>query len=183
MRKLDSVVLGTIGSLAAGPALASGFASYENGAKASAQGGAWVARADDASANWYNPAALVHVAGGEVQFGFNYLDIGSNTQFSPSPGVSFEAWGHTRAIHFKWNYFKSLDIETGSPATSIKLTENWTGTWSYRLGFAVRLGQEIHHELRAGGVFDESPIPTAPAILSATAISRRHGESTCTRCT
>jgi len=331
MRRLNSIILVMIGALAAPPVLASGFAFYENGAKASAEGGAWVARADDASANWYNPAALVHLAGGEVQFGLNYLDIGSDTQFSPVPGVSFDAvsnvatpahfyysqklgdraafglgfnspfglvsewqnvpltlsskraelrtylvnpniafklsdrwsfalgadyltaevrdfsrdaavgpfpttanltgegdsWGYNFAIQFKmdcfslggqyrssmrptinghlsfsgvpaflsstasatvdlpgqtllgaawtgkrfdielggyytqWNYFKSLDIETGNPATSVHLTENWIGTWSYRLGLAVRLGAAMSHELRAGGVFDETPIPVA----------------------
>jgi long-chain fatty acid transport protein len=77
--------------LAAAPAFASGFGFYEQGAKASAQGGAWVARADDASANWYNPAALVRLAGREVQFGINYLEVGSDTQFSPAPGASFDA--------------------------------------------------------------------------------------------
>ena len=41
------------------PAMASGFSIYEQSAKASGQAGAWVARADDAAANWYNPAALV----------------------------------------------------------------------------------------------------------------------------
>ena len=91
MRKLIPVVVAAILLLVARPALASGFAFYESGAKASGQGGAWVARADDASANWYNPAALVRLTDRELQFGLNYLDIGSDTQFSPAPGVSFDA--------------------------------------------------------------------------------------------
>jgi long-chain fatty acid transport protein len=340
MRKLTSVSVALIVSMAAVPAFASGFAFYENGAKASGQAGAWVARADDASANWYNPAALVHIAGQEVQFGLNYLDVGGDTHFSPAPGVSFDAvgntetpahfyfsqsinervawgvglnspfglvsewndfpltlsseraeldtyllnpniafklgnrwslalgadylsaevrdfshlvvfsgaevagkggppptstanltgegdaWGYNFAVQFKmdcfsfggqyrsslrpqiqgnlrfdsgfdflnsaatthldlpgqtmlgaawtgkrvdvevggyytqWNYFKSLDVETGNPATSASLAQDWTGTWSYRLGVAVRLGQGMNHELRVGGVHDNTPIPT-----------------------
>jgi long-chain fatty acid transport protein len=336
MDKRTPLILSVIVVLAAAPAFASGFAFYENSAKASAQGGAWVARADDAAANWYNPAALVNLSGREVQFGINYLVPGDDAQFSPAPGVSFDAvgnavtpahfyfsqkindrvawgvglnspfglvsewddfpltlssrraelqtyllnpnvafklgggcsfafgvdylaaqvsefshdvfiektavapvgvpppattanltgegdaWGYNIAVQFKtdrfslggqyrsafgseidgnitfdgvlvsaatthldlpgqtmlgaawtgkrvdvevggyytqWNYFKSLDVETGDPATSVNLTENWEGTWSYRLGIAVRLGNEMKHELRAGGVFDRSPVP------------------------
>ena len=39
--------------------LASGFHVFEQGAKASGQAVAFVARADDASAVFYNPAAMV----------------------------------------------------------------------------------------------------------------------------
>ena len=53
------VLVGLILTLTTLPAFSSGFSIYEQSAKASAQAGAWVARADDAAANWYNPAALV----------------------------------------------------------------------------------------------------------------------------
>ena len=68
--------------LATVPAMASGFSIFEQSAKASGQAGAWVARADDAAANWYNPAALVKLEGTQVQFGFNYIDIGGDTSFT-----------------------------------------------------------------------------------------------------
>jgi long-chain fatty acid transport protein len=337
MNKRSLLTLAVIVVLAAAPAFASGFGFYEQGAKASGQAGAWVARADDASANWYNPAALVNLTGREVQFGFNYLQPGSDTQFSPTaaPGVSIDAvsngvapahfyfsqkindriawgvglnspfglvsewdspvvtqfskraelrtyllnpniafkmghywsvafgadyitteirefsqefdfgplgvpaspvtanltgegdaWGYNFALQFKneyfsiagqyrsalrnkidgnitvtppfdvfnsaatayldlpgqtmlgmawtgkrvdievgayytqWNYFKSLDIETGNPLTSLSQSEYWEGTWSWRLGAAFRLGKEMKNELRVGVVFDETPIPT-----------------------
>jgi long-chain fatty acid transport protein len=76
------------------------------------------------------------------------------------------AWTGKRAdvevggYYTQWNDFKSLDIETGNPATTTHLTENWEATWSYRLGLAFRLGQEMHHEIRVGGVLDDSPVPT-----------------------
>lgn len=94
MLKRSQPVLVASVLLAASPALASGFGFYESGAKASAQAGAWVARADDAAANWYNPAALVRLTGREVQIGLNYLDVGSDTHFSPAPGVTFDAVGN-----------------------------------------------------------------------------------------
>ena len=310
---------------------ASGFAFYEQGAKASGQAGAWIARADDAAANWYNPAALVCLERREVQIGLNYVDIGADSTFRPAggaasidavsnastpfhayfsqrvgprvawgvginnpfglvsewdqppmtfssrraelrtylvnPNAAFavngswsigfgidylwaevsdlsrdvvlgpavalanvrgdgDAWGynvgfqfkresfsiaagyrsdldpeldgtfdvsgpagaaldstahakanlpgqflmgaaytHARfdvelaAYHTQWNVFKELAIDTGNPATSIALREDWSPTWSYRLGVAVRLGTGKTHEVRAGGVLDDSPIP------------------------
>jgi long-chain fatty acid transport protein len=68
-------------AIVAGPALASGFSIYEQSAKASGQAGAWVARADDAAAAWYNPAAMVHLDGMQVQFGINFITVGSDTEF------------------------------------------------------------------------------------------------------
>ncbi len=322
MNKRNLLILVVMVVLAAAPAFASGFGFYEQGAKASGQAGAWVARADDASANWYNPAALVHLTGREVQFGFNYLELGSDTQFSPAaasgvsidagseavfpshfyfsqkindrvawgvglntpfglisqwesptvtpfnrraelrtyllnPNVAFkmgnywsigfgvdyiaveirefststgnitgegDAWGYNFALQFKneyfsiagqyrsslstslygdanfspvlnpdasthvdlpgqtmlgmawtgervdvevgayytqWNYFKSLDVVFTNPnLPPLNLTENWEGTWAWRLGAAFRLGQEMNNELRVGLVYDESPIPS-----------------------
>ena len=330
MNKRSLPILAVLVAVGAAPAFASGFGFYEQGAKASGQAGAWVARADDASANWYNPAALVNLTGREVQFGFNYLEPENDTQFSPAaaPGVSIDAasnvatpvhfyfsqkindrvawgiglnnpfglvsewdsptvtpfsrraelrtyllnpniafkmgkywsvgfgvdyiateirefaqdvvpqaitanltgegdaWGYNFALQFKneyfsiagqyrselrnkidgnisitaplnifnspatayldlpgqtmlgiawtgqrvdieagayytqWNYFKSLDVSFTNPNTPpISLTQNWEGTWAYRLGLAVRLGKEMKNELRAGVVFDESPVP------------------------
>jgi long-chain fatty acid transport protein len=330
MHKRTSLFCAAILVVGVSPALAAGFGFYENGASASAQAGAWVARANDASANWYNPAALVHLSGGEVQFGFNYLEIGRDTHFSSSlygsqdaigngatpahffysqkindriawgvglnnpfglisewnkppltfssrraelrtylinPNLAFrlgnkwslaigadylsaevdefshdtvvlgipttanlrgegDAWGYNAALQLKlehfsfagqyrsvlepeiaghvtfsgvpgtflnsaataeldlpaqillgaawtgkrmdvevgayqtrWDSFRKLAVETGNPATSVVLTENWNNTWSYRLGLAFRLGEEMKHELRAGGVFDASPVP------------------------
>lgn len=333
MHRRSAFIVVFVAALGISPALASGFGFYENGAKASGQAGAWVARADDAAANWYNPAALVYGADNEVQFGINYLDIGSDTQFSPTPGVSFDAvsnvttpahfyvsqrlgekkrfawgfgvntpfglvsewsnapltlssrraelrtylvnpniafrigerwsfavgldyliaevrdfsrdtvvgpfpttanltgegaaWGYNAAIQLKiksftmagqfrspispriegeltfsgvpgtvlnsaaetkvrlpgqvfigagwvskrwevelsgyytqWQYFDQLNIETGNPATTVVLEENWSSSWAYRAGGAFRLGSSLAHELRAGLVHDQTPIPT-----------------------
>lgn len=74
------------------PALASGFSVYEQSAKASGQAGAWVARADDAAANWYNPAALTRLDGMQVQFGFNVITIGIDTKLTlAANGAAFKS--------------------------------------------------------------------------------------------
>lgn len=84
--------LGLVLALACLPALASasGFSIYEQGAKASGLAGAYVALADDASANWYNPANLVWLEGTQFQLGGNLITVGGNTEFTaqdPSFGL------------------------------------------------------------------------------------------------
>ena len=56
-----------------GSGLGSGFALYEAGARGSALAGAVVARADDLSAIFYNPAGLVQLPGFQVMGGFSFL--------------------------------------------------------------------------------------------------------------
>jgi len=70
------------------PLMASGYSIYEHSAKASGQAGAWVARADDAAANWYNPAALVR-QGSSFQVGFNGITIGGATELTTG-GTTYE---------------------------------------------------------------------------------------------
>jgi len=61
-------------------ALASGFHIYEQGAKASGQAVAFIARADDASANWYNPAAITQFDSALISIGVSGVFLG-DTQF------------------------------------------------------------------------------------------------------
>jgi long-chain fatty acid transport protein len=85
MKRRELWVLVAVMALAGAlPALASGFSIYEQSAKASGQAGAWVARADDAAANWYNPAALTRLDGMEIQFGASLITIGSDTKLTSS---------------------------------------------------------------------------------------------------
>ena len=51
----------------------SGFALYEAGARSSALAGAVVARADDLSAIFYNPAGLVQLPGFQVMGGSSFI--------------------------------------------------------------------------------------------------------------
>ncbi len=83
---LRSAVLAVVAlTLLPGNLLAAGFGIYEQSAKASGLAGAFVARADDAAANWYNPAALVWLEGSEFQFGTNIIDTGESELTSSDP--------------------------------------------------------------------------------------------------
>jgi long-chain fatty acid transport protein len=79
------------------PAMASGFSIYEQSAKASGQAGAWVARADDAAANWYNPAALTRLDGMQIQFGVSLITIGIDTKLTSSD----RSFGLSSPVQFK----------------------------------------------------------------------------------
>jgi long-chain fatty acid transport protein len=64
---------------------ASGTAIYEQGSKASAQAGAFVARADDATALFYNPAGIAFLKG--MHFSFNLTYINADVKYeSPTLG-------------------------------------------------------------------------------------------------
>ncbi len=84
-----SALLGAVAlTLTASTVFASGFSIYEQGAKASGLAGAFVAQADDASANWYNPAAIVWQEGSQFQIGTNFITAGGDTTFTSSD-ISF----------------------------------------------------------------------------------------------
>lgn len=93
---MKSTLRSSLAAVAAGlllvPALAgaSGFSIYEQGGKASGLAGAYVAWADDASANWYNPAALVWMDEDQFSAGINFITAGGDTEFTaadPSFGI------------------------------------------------------------------------------------------------
>lgn len=88
-----------------GPAvLASGFHVYEQGAKGSAQAAAVIARADDASAIWYNPAGMVHFDRPVLSVGFSGVYLGdikidSTMNTVPRPGFDRFFTGGTWDMH------------------------------------------------------------------------------------
>lgn len=59
--------------------LGSGFHIFEQGAKASGRACAFVAGADDASALYYNPAAMAWLDGGEISLGSSLVLLGDTT--------------------------------------------------------------------------------------------------------
>ncbi len=76
--RMATLALGTIlASLS--PVVASGFSVYEQGAKASGQAVAFTARADDASANWYNPANIARFEERWLSVGFSTVFLGDTT--------------------------------------------------------------------------------------------------------
>ena len=84
----------------------SGFHIYEQGAKASGQAVAFAARADDASAVYYNPAAMVWLEGRQAALGASAVFLGdtsfdSNMDRTGSPlftGGEFDMTSNTRYV-------------------------------------------------------------------------------------
>src|SRR5947207_7850751 len=73
--------------LAPAIAHAAGYSIYEQGAAAIGMAGAYVASASDATAQFYDPAALTRIAGNRLSFGTSWLT--TRTSFAgvaPSPG-------------------------------------------------------------------------------------------------
>src|SRR5437899_8038103 len=68
-------------------AFGSGYAIYEQGAKAMAQAGAFSARADDPSALFFNPAGILQLDGVQVYLGTTAIWLGSSTLDSSLTGA------------------------------------------------------------------------------------------------
>ncbi len=115
--------------------LGSGFALYEAGARGSALAGAMVARADDLSAIFYNPAGLVQLPGFQVMGGLSF--------FVPRVEIVTYAGGvDTRTLmdsqlsvapHFFASYQLAdrvwLGLGLNSPfGLGIKYHDNWPGS-------------------------------------------------------
>ncbi len=75
-------------TLASSPALSSGFAFFEQGAKATAMGGAFAATADDPSAIWYNVAGLAYQRALAASFGSTFVTFGA-TDFEGDPSSPY----------------------------------------------------------------------------------------------
>jgi long-chain fatty acid transport protein len=115
--------------------LGSGFALYEAGARGSALAGAVVARADDLSAIFYNPAGLVQLPGFQVMGGFSF--------FVPRAEIVTHVGGvDTRTLMDSWvstapHFFASYQVANrvwlalglNSPfGLGVKYNDNWPGS-------------------------------------------------------
>ena len=79
-------------------------------------------------------------------------------------GVATSAIGHGWDIeadvtHTTWSRFKSLDVAFGT-TTALNFTrpQNWSDTYSYRLGANKKASE--NWDVRLGAVYDENPQPT-----------------------
>ncbi len=89
LRSSVSLITAAFIALAAGSACGLGFRNPDQGARATGQGEAFVAQADDASAIYYNPAGLTQVKGTHFTSGM-YLDF-PNITFHPVGGGELKA--------------------------------------------------------------------------------------------
>ena len=92
MRSRPGVILVFVALSAALPSavLASGYSIYEQGAKATANAGAFTARADDPSAMFYNPAGIAWLKGKWFSVGTNAIFLTNSSFDSDLSGNTFD---------------------------------------------------------------------------------------------
>lgn len=71
LKKFTVAILGTL--LSASLVFGSGFSIYEQGAKATAMGGAFIAQANDVTAMFYNPAGIINLKGTHLGTGVTII--------------------------------------------------------------------------------------------------------------
>ena len=147
--------------------LGSGFALYEAGARSSALGCAVVARADDLSAIFYNPAGLVQVPGFQVMGGLAFI-IPRAEIVTQSGGVDTRTLMDSRVAavpHFFTSYQLTdrvwLGLGLNSPfGLGIRYNDTWPGSVNVikasiqTLNLNPTLAVKITDYLSAGGGLD-----------------------------
>ncbi|MGA7578324.1 MAG: OmpP1/FadL family transporter [Desulfobaccales bacterium] len=150
------------------PALgSSGFSLFEAGARSSALAGAVVARADDLSTIFYNPAGLVQLPGTQVMGGFSTFfpraDIA--TYGGPSETLTGLETGPTFVPHFFASHQLAerlwLGLGINSPfGLGVKYPDNWPGDVNVikaniqTVNFNPTAAVKITDYLSAGGGLD-----------------------------
>lgn len=109
---------------------ASGFAVSEQGAKASGQAAAFAARADDASAMWYNPAAIAKLDGSALSVGFSLVYLGDTTFDSQMDNVS---------PLFRGGRF-DMEDNTATPAHAFYVYNVKDSPWAFGIGITSPFG-------------------------------------------
>jgi long-chain fatty acid transport protein len=121
--------------LGAGPGYGSGFALYEAGARSSSLAGAVVARADDLSAIFYNPAGLVQLPKIQIMCGFTSFipRVEIVTHLGPVATPNLMQSSVSFAPHFFASYQAGervwLGLGLNSPfGLGIQYQNNWPGS-------------------------------------------------------
>ncbi len=117
--------------------LASGFSIYEQGSRATGMAGAFLAKANDASALFYNPAGLVGLSGWHLQVG----SMAIQTQFSFTGPVGMDPYYYNKAKkglffppHLYVTYALKPNIVLGLGLYSpFGLASTWQDKWVGRL--------------------------------------------------
>lgn len=108
---------------------ASGFALYELGARASALAGAFVARADDTSAVYYNPAGIAFLDGFRIKTNIQFGTL-NTTAFSPNADTHFKSnpYQIQGLYYVTWSPFDKITIGFGR-FTPYSTDMDWGGEW------------------------------------------------------
>ncbi|HSA96246.1 MAG TPA: outer membrane protein transport protein [Acidobacteriota bacterium] len=138
---LACLILTALGSVSLAPSLAADdFAFHEVSARAASLGGAFTARADDASTLFYNPAGLAFLGG--LRFKTN-ITLGGRRTDATGPGGApfyrsnpFEILGATA---ISWQPIRRVTVSTGLfPVATFRSL--WDSSWSGR-------GASLHTDL------------------------------------
>ena len=136
---------------------ATGFAINEMGARAAALAGAFTARADDATAIFYNPAGMAFLDGFRIKTNIQYSSL-KTTAFSPYTETSFTSDpSQIQGLHYlTWSIFDKITFGFGR-FTPYSTDTDWNGDWPgssscisskltacyYRTALAVKLMQGL----------------------------------------
>ena len=131
------------GIITTGSAWALGFRNPDQGARATGQGEAFVAQADDASAIYYNPAGLTQQTGTELTSG-GYLDFAGSHFSGADPK-------NTTTSFLPQVYFATDFGKTNSP-------------WRVGLGFNIPFGEKV--DLGTTGHFNHQVTKTSLAVYN-----------------
>ena len=120
---------------------ASGFRFFELSARAATLGGAFVARADDVSAVFYNPAGLAFLTGLRVKTNICYLQTTSTAEYPGSP-ESFKS----NPYQIRGSHFISLNIKDRigfgiGGFTPNTMDAKWPEYW---VGNALSINSEVN---------------------------------------
>ncbi len=94
---------------------ASGYALYEMNARAHGMAHAYIVRVDDASAVWYNPAALSRIERSEIYASGTWINTSGD--FTPlATGLTFEA---VEGNFFPPNFYWQISYQTIGSLVSV----------------------------------------------------------------
>ena len=108
---------------------ATGFAIYELGARAAALAGAFSARADDATAIYYNPAGMAFLDGFRIKPNIQFSSL-KTTAFSPYSDTNFttDLLQIQGLYYFTWSLGDKLTFGFGR-FTPYSTDTEWNGEW------------------------------------------------------
>lgn len=130
LKKLSMIVL-TI-TFSASMAFASGFSIYEQGAKATAMGGAFIAQANDVTGVFYNPAGITSLSG--VNFGLGTTIIMPSFSFEGPVGPFSDDTDAEEGVFTPVTFYATYQINEELSAgfsfyTLYGLGSEWPGDW------------------------------------------------------
>lgn len=109
-------------------AFASGFGYYEQGAKATSMGGAFVARADDVTALFYNPAGIAFLEGTNFHVAMHPVNLNFTSKFMGTTTEGINEWLTPASTFFSAKLSDDVVFGFGF-FVPFGLTVDWPSEW------------------------------------------------------